>query len=186
MTLKSLFVLFLSLALLVAGPAFADPKSHEACQVRMNVVNPSDVSGGFTAINIASNASTDNATFATAYGFQDNWITNVPMKLSNLKVLVDVAPAGVTSRTVTVSWDPPGATGLTNSVVTGTTPSTRGSFGCTITGTATSCSDVSGRGVRIPVGSTVALRMANTGAVAAAAEIGISYCMTPSPQPGLN
>lgn len=175
------------LALLVAGPALADPKTHEGCQVRNIVVDPSDVSGGHTAINLADNTITDNATWSTAFAGEDNFVTNVPLKFSALRALVGTAPAGVTVRTITVAWDPPGAGALTQSVITGTTPSTRGSFGCSITGTATTCtSGMSGKGAIIPVGSTVAIRMSNTGAVAAATELGLSFCMTPVPQPGLN
>jgi hypothetical protein len=180
------FLSILLLSLLVAGPALADPKATESCSPVAIVFNADDTSGGSQAINIADGTATANATFATAFAVEDNWVTNVPLKFSALRVLVDTAPAGVTVRTFTLAWDPPGATGLQNSVITGTTPSTRGSFGCSITGTATSCvSGASGKGVTVPVGSVVALRMTNTGAVAAAGDTGVSFCMTSTPVVGL-
>lgn len=173
------------LALLVAGPALADTKVHENCQIKNVVVDPSDVSGGHTAINLADGTITDNATWSTAFAGEDNFVTNVPLKFSQLRAVVGTAPAGVTARSITVAWDPPvGA--LTGSVVTSSTVGARGSFGCTITGTATTCVSGTGRGVTVPVGSTVAIRMSNTGAVAVATELGLSFCMTPAPQPGLN
>lgn len=178
--------LFLALALLVAGPTLADTKVHENCQIKNLVVDPSDVSGGHTAINLADGTITDNATWSTAFAGEDNWVTNVPLRFSQLRAVVGTAPAGVTARAITVAWDPPGAGALTGSVVTSSTVGARGSFGCTITGTATSCVSGTGRGVTIPVGSTVAIRMSNTGAVAVATELGLSFCMTPAPQPGLN
>lgn len=173
------------LALLVAGPSFADTKAHEVCQVKNIVIDPDDTSGGHQAINIADGTATANATWSTAFAGEDNWVTNVPLKFSSLRAVVGTAPGGVTVRTFTVAWDPPGSVGLSNSVVTGSTASTRGSFGCTITGTATSCVSNTGRGAYIPVGSVVAIRMSNTGAVAAASELGLSFCMTPTSTVGL-
>lgn len=171
------------LALLVAGPAMADPLN---CQFTSVVVDPSDVSGGHTAINLADGTITDNATWSTAFAGEDQFVTNVPLRFSDLRAVVGTAPGGVTVRAITVAWDPPGAGALTGSVVTSSTVGARGSFGCTITGTATSCVSGSGKGVVIPTGSTVAIRMSNTGAVAAATELGLSFCATPAAQPGLN
>lgn len=173
------------LSLLVAGPAFADPKTAETCHLRNIVIDPSDTSGINEAINLADNTTTANATWATAFAGEDNFVTVVPLRFSRVRMLLGTAPGASTSRAVTVAWDPPGAAALTGSVVTGSTPSTRGSFGCTITGTATSCVGNSGRGATIPAGSTVALRITNTGAVAAATELGISFCMTPTSVVGL-
>lgn len=174
------------LALLVAGPSFADQRIHEQCGFKTIVVDPDDTSGGNTAINLADGTITPNTTWATAFAGEDNWNNSLPLKFSNLRVLLGTAPAGVTSRTVTVAWDPPGATGLSGSVVTSNTIGARGSFGCTITGTATSCIDRSGRGVLVPANSVLAIRVQNTGAVAAATELGLSFCMTPTDQVGLN
>lgn len=174
------------LALLVAGPALADPKSTETCQLKFMVFDPSDVSGGHTAVNLADNTITDNATWVTAFAGEDQFVTNVPIKFSSLRAIVGTAPAGVTVRTITVAWDPPGASPLTQSVITSSTAGARGSFGCSITGTATSCVSGSRQGVQIPTGSLVSIRMSNTGAVAAATEMGLSFCMTPNSSPGLN
>lgn len=183
--IKKILALVL-LALLVAGPALADPKVTESCQVQNFVVDPDDTSGGHQAINLADGTATANATFSTAFAGEDQFVTTVPLKFSALRAVIGTAPGGVTVRTLTVAWDPPGAGALTQSVITGTTASTRGSFGCAITGTATSCtSGASGKGVTIPAGSLVTLRLTNTGAVAAASELGLSFCMTPTPAVGL-
>ena len=173
------------LSLLVAGPALAGTKAEDVCQVLAIVIDPDDTSGGSQAINIADGTATANATFSTAFAGEDNWVTNVPLRFTSLRAIVGTAPAGVTTRSFTVAWDPPGAVGLQNSVITGTTPNTRGSFGCTITGTATTCVSNSNRGAQVPVGSVVALRMTNTGAVAVATELGLSFCMTSSSTVGL-
>lgn len=179
------------LALLVAGPAMADSKATEACQIQNFVINPSDTQT-IDMINLADGTITSNATAATAFAGEDSFVTNVPLQFSKLRAIVDVAPGttgGTDTRTVTVSWDPPGAVGLQNSVVTGNTPSTRGSFGCTITGTSTNCVSNSSRGVFVPTGSTVAIRvssLASPSAPDAAAEIGLAFCMTPTTVVGLN
>lgn len=185
------FLSLILLALLVAGPAAADPKATDACQVRNFVINPSDTQT-IDMINLADGTITSNATAATAFAGEDSFVTNVPLQFSKLRAIVDVAPGttgGTDTRTITVNWDPPGATGLTNSVVTGTTPSTRGSFGCTISGTSTSCVSNSSRGAFVPTGSTVAIRVSMTASPSApdaAAELGLSFCMTPTPVVGLN
>lgn len=191
MNKRKFLTLFLALALLVAGPAFADPKAHEACQMKNLVINPSDTQT-VDEINIADGTITSNATAATAFAGEDQFLTNVPLVFSKLKAVVDVAPGttgGTDTRTITVNWDPPGATGLTNSVVTSSTVGARGSFGCTITGTATTCTSGTGRGQLVPTGSTVAIRVSMTASPSApdaAAELGLSFCMTPSDDVGLN
>lgn len=179
------------LALLVAGPSFAGTKADDLCAQKLIVINPSDTQT-IDMINLADGTITSNATAATAFAGEDSFVTNVPLTFNKLKATVDVAPGttgGTDTRTITVSWDPPGATGLQNSVVTGSTPSTRGSFGCTISGTATTCTANSGRGVQVPLGSTVAIRVSMTASPSApdaAAELGLAFCMTPSSTVGLN
>jgi hypothetical protein len=183
MTRKFLSVLLLSL--LVAAPSFAAEKGGVICSPELIVINPSDTQTT-DAINLADHTITSNATAATAFAGEDSFLTNVPLTFTSLKAVVDAAPGttgGTDTRTITVQWDPPGAVTLQNSVVTGTTPSTRGSFGCTISGTATSCTAHSNRGVTVPSGSTVALRVSSVSSPSApdaAAELGLAFCMTPS------
>lgn len=182
----SKFLSVLLLSLLIGAPAFGAEKSGDICNPKFLFINPSDTQTN-DPINLATGAiGTPNATWATAFATVDTFVTNVPLTFTSLKAVVDVAPGttgGTDTRTITVAWDPPGATGLQNSVVTGTTPTTRGSFGCTISGTATTCTAHSNRGVTVPTGSTVAIRVnmaASPSAPDAAAELGLAFCMTPT------
>lgn len=186
--MKRLSLFVLALALLVAGPSFARNPATDPCQIRNVFINPDDTANSNEAINLADGTTTVNATWATAFAGEDQFVTTVPLKFSKLRVLLGTAPGAGTSRSITVAWKPTGGTGtLAGSAVTSTTVGSRGSFGCTISGaSATTCLDYSGRGITVPANSTVVLRVQNTGAVAAATELGLSFCMTPSDQVGLN
>jgi hypothetical protein len=178
------------LIVMAAPAAFADSKAHEGCNPKFITIDPDDGQTA-TQINLSDGTITANAVATAAFAAEDTFITNVPLKFSNLRAIINTAPGttgGTDTRTITVNWDPPGATPLQSSSVSGTLPAARGSFGCVLTGTATTCNSF-GKGVFVPIGSTVAIRVnsiISPSAPDAATELGLSFCMTPTQVVGLN
>lgn len=182
MTIRFLSVLLVALVAF-ASPALAAKKAQETCIPILLTINPSDTQTS-DAINLSDGTITSNATVATAHAGEDTFLTNIPLKFSAIKAIVDVAPGttgGTDTRTITVQWDPPGATALQSSTVTN-------GFGCTISGTGTTCTGASSNATYVPVGSTVSIRHSAIGSPSApdaAAELGVAFCMTPSNTVGL-
>lgn len=173
-------VLALVLFVTAAPPAFAKKSQSDVCIPHVVLVNPTDTQT-FDAINLVDNTFTNNATSSTAHLSEDWFIVPTALKFWGLRVEIDTAPGttgGTDTRAINLSWDPPGATGLTHSAAS----ASDASFGCTLSGAETTCVDVSRSGTIVPVGSPTTIRMNANGSPSApdaASELRISFCMSP-------
>lgn len=182
------FITSLALALVLfvtaAPPALAKKAPQNVCQPRTLLINPSDTQT-HDCVNLIDNTFTANSTFSTCHTSEDWFISSMPLKFWGLRVDIDTAPGttgGTDTREIAVAWDPPGAGALTTS----SAASTSSAFGCTLSGTATSCVDPSSDATTVPANSPLTIRASSStspSAPDAGSELRISFCVAPTAQP---
>lgn len=172
------FLVSLLVVLLTASPAFAGRKIAQACSPVAVLINPTDTQS-LDCVNLIDNTATNNATLSTCHTSEDWFVAPADLRVSNLRVLADTAPGttgGTDTRTVSLAWDPPGATALAASTV----------MSCTLSGTATTCGTTSDTAVTIPKNSPVTVTVSSLtspSAPDASSELNASFCFSTAPTP---
>lgn len=157
MTKFKFLLLLLALGLFVATPAFADRDKN--CHVVSEALDPTEAQGTHDYLNLT------DGTFGTSRTADDEFTIPVNMVASNLRVVTTTAPGAGDIWTVSLFDD-----------------ATETPVLCSISGTATTCSNLASKAAIAAGSKLVALVISANGASdpTATSEILISFCLSES------